>query len=118
MIARARFLIVCLIVGLLFPSLATASPYFSLSTDKTFLPGEKATVHLYTRDVPALEFRLYRVNDPALFFENLRDIHGFGAGHYGPKEQIEEKGILPDNSYNIDETGFRIGVEKSVDRYY
>ena len=91
MIARTRFLIFFLLVGLLFPSLVTASPYFSLSTDKTFLPGEKATVHLYTRDVPVLEFRLYRVNDPALFFESLRDVHGFGAGHYGPKEQIEEK---------------------------
>ncbi|HLW53739.1 MAG TPA: MG2 domain-containing protein [Candidatus Angelobacter sp.] len=72
-------------------ALAAADPYFTVSTDRTFLPGEKATVHLYTRDVPALEFRLYRVNDPVQFFETLRDVHGFGTGHYGPKEQIEEK---------------------------
>ncbi len=89
---RARFLIAAFVVALLFPAMAAAaSPYFSLSTDKTFLPGEKATVHLYTRDVPALEFRLYRVNDPVLFFEQLGDVHGFGAGHFGPKEQIEEE---------------------------
>ncbi|HEY6308980.1 MAG TPA: MG2 domain-containing protein [Candidatus Angelobacter sp.] len=89
---RVRSLIACLVLALLFPTMAAAAtPYFSLSSDKTFLPGEKATVHLYTRDVPALEFRLYRVNDPALFFENLRDVHGFGAGHFGPKEQIEEE---------------------------
>ena len=87
-----RNLFALLLIAMVFPAFSSAaSPYFSLSTDRTFLPGEKATVHLYTRDVPALEFRLYRVNDPVLFFENLRDVHGFGTGHYGPKEQIEEK---------------------------
>src|SRR5215470_3601416 len=89
--SRARKLIACVAVAVIFPALAVADPYFTVSTDRTFLPGEKAAVHLYTRDVPALEFRLYRVNDPALFFESLRDVHGFGTGHYGPKEQIEEK---------------------------
>ena len=94
MIQRARLLMVCLAVALAVPAVAapaSSSPYFSLSTDKTFLPGEKATVHLFSRDIEALEFRLYRVNDPALFFEKLRDVHGFGTGHFGPKEQIEEK---------------------------
>ena len=73
---------------------ADHAPYFSLSTDKTFMPGDKVTVHLYTRDVQALEFRLYKVNDPVVFFEQLRDVHGFGTGHYGPKEEIEEKTAL------------------------
>jgi len=89
---RARTFVVLLIFALVFPVWSDASsPYFSLSTDRTFQPGEKITVHLYTRDVQALEFRLYRVNDPVLFFEQLRNVHGFGTGHYGPKEQIEEK---------------------------
>ena len=89
---RARTFVTLLIFVLILPVWAdAASPYFSLSTDRTFQPGDKITVHLYTRDVQALEFRLYRVNDPALFFEQLRDVHGFGTGHYGPKEQIEEK---------------------------
>ncbi|HMF89243.1 MAG TPA: hypothetical protein VKL40_01270, partial [Candidatus Angelobacter sp.] len=89
---RARSFVLLLIFALVFPVWADASsPYFSLSTDRTFQPGDKITVHLYTRDVQALEFRLYRVNDPVLFFEQLRDVHGFGTGHYGPKEQIEEK---------------------------
>jgi alpha-2-macroglobulin len=89
---RARTFVVLLIFALVFPVWADAStPYFSLSTDRTFQPGEKITVHLYTRDVQALEFRLYRVNDPVLFFEQLRNVHGFGTGHYGPKEQIEEE---------------------------
>jgi uncharacterized protein YfaS (alpha-2-macroglobulin family) len=89
---RARFWIASTVFALLLPAMAAAAtPYFSVSSDRTFLPGEKATVHLYTRDVPALEFRLYRVNDPFLFFENLKDVHGFGTDHFGPKEQIEEE---------------------------
>ena len=76
---------------LLFPSGAHAAPYFSLSTDKTFSPGDKVTVHLYSRDVPALEFRLYRVNNPVQFFEQLRDIHGFATGRYAEKEDIETR---------------------------
>src|SRR5579864_6123480 len=88
---RATSLFLLLAVAVVFPGIAAAAPYFSVSTDRTFLPGDKITVHLYTRDVPALEFRLYRVNDPAKFLEQLRDVHGFGAGHYGPKEEIEEK---------------------------
>ena len=82
--ARIVILALCLL-----PALAHAGePYFSVSTDRTFSPGQKATVHLYTRDVNALEFRLYHVNDPMLFFEKLGDVHGFG--HTTPKEQIEE----------------------------
>jgi hypothetical protein len=77
-------------VGL--PSLAHADPYFSVSTDRTFLPGEKITVHLYTRDVEALEFRLYHVNDPVVFFEKLSDVHGFGQR--SPKEQVETPTLL------------------------
>lgn len=91
---KLRFHIaVCALVWLLLSSSAhAAEPYFSVSTDRTFMPGQKATVHLYTRDVSALEFRLYRVNDPMAFFERLGDVHGFG--HATPKEQIEEKSWL------------------------
>src|SRR5262249_9013395 len=88
---RARYFTACLALALMSPAVASADSYFSLSSDRAFLPGDKITVHLYTRDVSALEFRLYRVNDPVLFFEQLKDVHGFGTGHFGPKEQIEEK---------------------------
>src|SRR5215469_13093116 len=92
---RARYFTACLALALLFPAMASADSYFSVSSDRTFMPGDKVTVHLYTRDVPALEFRLYKVNDPVLFFEQLKDVHGFGStSHFGPKEQIEEKSPL------------------------
>ena len=66
---------------------------FNLSTSKTFAPGEQPKIHLYTHNVDALEFRVYRVNEPVKFMENLRELHSFGpeAGFLG-KEQIDEIG--------------------------
>jgi uncharacterized protein YfaS (alpha-2-macroglobulin family) len=65
---------------------------FNLSTSKTFAPGEQPSIHLYTHNVDALEFRIYRVNDPVKFIENLRELHSFGpeAGLLG-QEQIDER---------------------------
>ena len=51
---------------------------FNLSTSKTFAPGEQPKIHLYTHNVDALEFRVYRVDDPVKFMENLRELHSFG----------------------------------------
>ena len=63
--------------------------YFSLSSDRTYLPGEKAKIRVYANGVNALEFRVYRVDDPAAFFEKLDDIHSFG--HVTSEGPIEEK---------------------------
>jgi hypothetical protein len=65
---------------------------FNLSTSKTFAPGEQPKIHLYTHNVDALEFRVYRVNDPVKFMENLRELHSFGpeAGLLD-KERIDER---------------------------
>jgi alpha-2-macroglobulin len=65
---------------------------FNLSTSKTFAPDEQPTFHLYTHNVDALEFRVYRVDNPVKFMENLRELHSFGpeASLLG-KEQIDER---------------------------
>src|SRR5271170_2217890 len=65
---------------------------FNLSTSKSFAPGEQPKIHLYTHNVDALEFRIYRVHDPVKFMENLRELHSFGpeAGLLA-KEQIDER---------------------------
>jgi hypothetical protein len=65
---------------------------FNLSTSKTFAPGEQPKIHLYTHNVDALEFRVYRVNDPVKFMENLRELHSFGpeAEMLG-QERIDER---------------------------
>ena len=60
--------------------------YFSLSTTDTFLPGDKVSIRLSSSGVNALEFRVYKVNDPAAFFERLGDAHN--VGHATPKENV------------------------------
>ena len=64
---------------------------FNLSTSQTFAPGQQPKIHLYTHNVDALEFRVYRVKDPVKFVENLRELHSFG----------DEAGLLDDEQ--IDE---------------
>src|SRR5437762_10003583 len=55
-------------------------PYFSLSSSKTYAPGEKPGIQMWSQNVDTLEFRVYRVRDPILFFQRLEDVHRFGAG--------------------------------------
>ncbi|HWG16729.1 MAG TPA: alpha-2-macroglobulin family protein, partial [Acidobacteriaceae bacterium] len=70
----------------------TGSVSFNISTAKSFAPGEQPKIHLYTHNVDALEFRIYRVKDPVRFMENLRELHSFGpeASLLGP-ERIDER---------------------------
>jgi len=89
----SRSLAVLLIVFFAFSGVASADPYFSISTDRTYHPGENITLHIYSRDVHGLEFRLYRVLDPIAFFEKLDDVHSFGI-HSGEQEQIDQPTLL------------------------
>jgi hypothetical protein len=52
---------------------------FSLSTSRTFAPGESVKIQLFARNVPALEFRVYKVKDAEKFFAGLKDLHSFGV---------------------------------------
>jgi alpha-2-macroglobulin len=87
-----------IITGLLFLTLLVPvggqrpGAYFSVSTNKTFLPGEKIGVHLYATDVAALEFRVYKIKDPAAFLEKLDSPHNFG--HVSETEQIETPTLI------------------------
>jgi len=90
----ATWLLAWLQVWLLLTSFLGASAkepgaYFSVSSDRTYLPNEKAKIRVYANGVNALEFRLYRVNDPAAFFEKLDDVHSFG--HVTSEGPVEEK---------------------------
>jgi hypothetical protein len=53
-------------------------PYFSLSSNRTFGVGGKPSVSLNAWNVPALEFRVYRINDPVQSFQQLESAHEFG----------------------------------------
>jgi hypothetical protein len=66
--------------------------YFSISTSKTFLPGEQIGIRLYASGVDELEFRIYKVKDPVAFFEGLDDPHQFG--HVSETEEVETPSLL------------------------
>ncbi len=63
----------------LFAQESDAQPYFSLTSERTYLPGEKVGVAVYSHNVSALQFRVYRVNDPIKFFGQLQEMHSFGG---------------------------------------
>lgn len=74
------------------PASATDAPRsFSLSTTRTFAPGESVKIQLITRNVPELEFRVYKVRDAEKFFAGLKDPHSFGVRNYAPEEQIDQE---------------------------
>jgi len=84
-----------LLVCAAMPASAGSPPRsFSLSTTKTFAPGESVKVQLFARNVPALEFRVYRVRDAEKFFAALKDLHSFGAASSSPSEQIDQKTLI------------------------
>src|SRR5262245_29131567 len=57
--------------------------YFSVSTNRSYAPGERASVQLWADGISQLQFRLYKVRDPVAFFRQLEDPHRFGG--QGPR---------------------------------
>jgi hypothetical protein len=62
-------------------------PYFSLSSARTFGAGGKPSIALNAWNVSDLEFRVYRINDPVQFFEQLESAHEFGGRAPRPPHQ-------------------------------
>lgn len=87
-----RLVLLLLPLILVAPAMGEGASYFSISTTKTFLPGEKVGVHLYASNVKGLEFRMYKVNDPVAFLERVESVHDFG--HIMPKEQIDKPTLI------------------------
>src|SRR5438552_16683995 len=73
---RALFLIAVAAPGI---GQIEEQPYFSLSSVRTFASNTKPSVAYSASKVDALEFRVYRINDPVKFFEQLDDPHQFGG---------------------------------------
>lgn len=95
----ARRQLIAAVLG--FFTFALAAPFahaaravsFSLNTNRTYAPGEKPTIHLYTHNVSELEFRVYHVQDPEKFVLHLSDLHNFGQESFLP-ERIDEESWL------------------------
>jgi hypothetical protein len=87
-VAIALLFVVC---GALPAAAKDAPRSFSLSTTRTFAPGESVKIQLLARNVPALEFRVYKVRDAEKFFAGLKDLHSFGVQSYSPEEKIDQR---------------------------
>lgn len=77
-----RRLILALALLLALPSVAQegeADSFFSLNSAKTFSAAEKPIFQVWGQRIRKLQFRLYRVQDPAAFFLQLQDDHHFGG---------------------------------------
>ena len=61
-------------------------PYFSISSNRTFPSNARTTIELSAANIDSLEFRIYRVEDPVKFFQQLEDPHQFG-GHVPPPKR-------------------------------
>ena len=55
-----------------------AKPFFSLNSSRTYGTNERPRIFLNYRDIDAIDFRVYKVNDPAKFFRQLDNPHQFG----------------------------------------
>jgi uncharacterized protein YfaS (alpha-2-macroglobulin family) len=53
-------------------------PFFSLTTNRTFAPGERSRVWASYNAVDYLDFRVYQINDPSKFFKQLENPHQMG----------------------------------------
>jgi alpha-2-macroglobulin len=63
----------------------TDKPFFSLTTNRTFAPTERAKLWASYRGIDHLDFRVYQVRDPLKFFKQLEDPHKMGEDE---KEQL------------------------------
>ena len=60
------------------PPPENARPFFSLITNRTYGTGDRARVWVNYRGVESLDFRVYKVKDPAKFFRQLANPHQVG----------------------------------------
>ncbi|MGA2194398.1 MAG: MG2 domain-containing protein [Bryobacteraceae bacterium] len=62
-------------------------PYFALASSQTFGTHSKPSVSVSSWAVDSLEFRVYRIEDPLKFFQQLENPHQFGARTPAPPHE-------------------------------
>jgi uncharacterized protein YfaS (alpha-2-macroglobulin family) len=73
-----------LALALAVPGTALADRFY-LSTDRVFAPGQDVTVNVEAQSVAALQLRLYRLADPAAWFDAQDDLHRPTVEHAAPR---------------------------------
>src|SRR5216684_634716 len=69
------------------PTVVSTKPYFSLTTNRTYSPNETSRLWASYQNIEYLDFRVYRVKDPAKFFKGLDDPHQMGEKE---KEEVSQ----------------------------
>ena len=69
---------------------AAPTPAFSLASSHLFTTREQPSIYVSFRQVGALDFRVYRVNDAAAFFAKLKEPHVLG----GPEPEVAQEPTL------------------------
>jgi uncharacterized protein YfaS (alpha-2-macroglobulin family) len=69
------------------------TPYFALSTNRTFGSADEPTVNLTGINVQSVLLRVYRINNPVQFYTQLEDTHSFGLNNprLNGKQSLLEK---------------------------
>ncbi|MBA3323057.1 MAG: hypothetical protein H0T45_16660, partial [Pyrinomonadaceae bacterium] len=73
------------------PDVGPPKPYFSVQTNRSYGTNERARMWVNYRDIDTLDFRVYRVNEPAQFFKQLEDPHQAGENEEGIFENYWRK---------------------------
>ncbi len=80
------------------PTVVSTTPYFSLTTNRTYSPNETARLWASYQNIDYLDFRVYHVKDPSKFFKQLDDPHQMGekekeavAQGYGVRVSVLER---------------------------
>jgi hypothetical protein len=84
-------------------------PYFALSSGRTFGSGEKPRVSVSAWKVDSLEFRVYRIDDPVQFFEQIESPHEFGGRAPSPPH---ERTLL--ERFHLWKRGVRADIRRSL----
>ena len=64
---------------------------FSLATTRTYGAGEQPRVYINYQGVETLDFRVYQIRDPFLFFRQLEDPHQMGEDDYTSVGEVSER---------------------------
>lgn len=64
---------------------------FSLSTTRAYGTKEQPRIYLNYQGLETLDFRVYQINDPFLFFRQLEDPHQMGEDDYSGVDDVAER---------------------------
>ncbi|MBS1813113.1 MAG: hypothetical protein JST84_33415 [Acidobacteria bacterium] len=92
-------------------------PSFSLSTNRTYGSNDRAKIYVHYQGIDALDFRIYKVKDPAKFFKQLNDPHQMGEADFQTNETVSEvKDSKPGTLEKIHD--FKASIWTTVKNYF